>query len=68
MIGLFFLKGALCAVVAYTAILAWVLSFTLLSCSYFVPHEPPCVMLFGCTGGAASPKAAFGVVKDRLGI
>lgn len=26
------------------------------------------MILFGCTGGAASPKAAFGVLKDRLGI
>lgn len=34
----------------------------------FVPHEPPCVVFFPCTGGAPSPKAAFGVVKKRLRI
>lgn len=34
----------------------------------FVPHKPPCVIFFLCTGDAASPKAAFGVVKERLGI
>lgn len=26
------------------------------------------MILFLCTGGAASPKAAFGVIKERLGI
>lgn len=29
----------------------------------FVPHEPPCVIFFLCAGDAASPKAAFGVIK-----
>lgn len=34
----------------------------------FVPHEPPCVIFLLCTGDAASPKADFGVIKERLGI